>query len=353
MTSKPVRFGVIGCGVIAYWYHLRELRTLPGARLVAVAESDAAARERAHQLTGAVAFRDAEELLGREDIDAVIVSAPTCLNAELAISAARAGKHVYIEKPGVITRREAFDLQQAVRQAGVRAMIGFNRRYHPLCKQARRLISSGAIGAVRSVLSTFSEPLNAETMPTWKRRRSTGGGALLDLASHHVDLLRWFLNDEVGEAKASISSLITEADQAWLALRTCKGIESRSFFSFRTGRADWMEFAGESGTLRVDRHRSILSVRVSRRFGYGVRSAFPLPSIDLVRWWGARLIRPSYEPSYRLALSAFVESIQGEDTGIASLEDGLRSVDVLFAAEEFARQGESMPVPLPEPPCAS
>ena len=65
MTSKPVRFGVIGCGVIAYWYHLRELRTLPGARLVAVAESDAAARERAHQLTGAVAFRDAEELLGR------------------------------------------------------------------------------------------------------------------------------------------------------------------------------------------------------------------------------------------------------------------------------------------------
>jgi myo-inositol 2-dehydrogenase / D-chiro-inositol 1-dehydrogenase len=340
-----MRIGVIGCGVIAYWYHLRELRTLRRTKIVAIAERDATARERARQLTGAAALEDADELLRRDDIDAVIVSAPTYLNAGLAISAARAGKHVYIEKPATITRREALDLQEAVRQADVRATIGFNRRYHPLCKHARTLIAAGAIGSVRSVLSTFCEPLPAETMPAWKRRRSTGGGVLLDLASHHVDLLRWFLNDEVAEARASIASHVTEDDQAWLELRTCKGVESRSFFSFRTGRADWLEFAGESGTLRVDRHRRTLSMRVSRRFGYGVRSAFLFPPMDLLRWWGARLMRPSYEPSYRLALSAFVESIQGEKTEIASLEDGLRSVEVLFAAEESARLGESNPVP--------
>lgn len=343
-TSKQVRFGVIGCGVIAYWYHLRELRTLTGARIVAIAESDAAARGRAHRLTGAAALKNADELLRRDDVDAVIISAPTYLNAGLAISAARAGKHVYVEKPGAITRLEALQVQEAIRQADVRAMIGFNRRYHPLCKHARTLIAAGAIGSVRSVLSTFCEPIPAETMPAWKRRRSTGGGVLLDLACHHVDLLRWFLHDEIAEVGARIASRVTEHDQAWLELRTCQGVESRSFFSFRTGRADWLEFAGESGTLRVDRHRCTLSLRVSRRFGYGVRSAFPFPSMDLLRWWGVRLLRPSYEPSYRLALSAFVDSIQGKKTEIASLEDGLQSVNVLFAAEESPQPGESLPV---------
>ena len=318
---------------------------------MAIAECDARARERARHLTRAAAFECADELLGREDIDAVVVSAPTGLNAGIAISAARAGKHVYIEKPGVISRREALDLQQTVRQAGVRAVIGFNRRYHPLCKQARKLISAGAIGSVRSVVSTFCEPLPPETMPTWKRRRSTGGGALLDLASHHVDLLRWLLDDEVGEARTTVASDITEDDRAWLQLRTQKGVESCGFFSFRTGRADWLEFAGESGTLRLDRHRSTLSVRVSRKFGYGVRSALQFPPMDLLRWWAVRRMRPSYEPSYRLALSAFVESIQRKNAGVAFLEDGLRSVDVLFAAEESAQRGE--PVPAPLGPCAS
>lgn len=342
--SNEVRFGVIGCGVIAYWYHLRELRTLKDARIVAVAEQDAWARERARRLTGAAAHENAGGLLRRDDIDAVIISAPTCLNAGLAISAARAGKHVYIEKPAATSRQETLELREALRGASVVATVGFNRRHHPLYQQARRLIAAGAIGTVRSVLSTFCEPLPGNAMPSWKRQRLTGGGVLLDLASHHIDLLRWFLSDEVSETRASIDSRVTEDDQAWLQLQTDSGVESRSFFSFRTGRADWLEFAGESGTLRVDRHRRSLSLRRSRRLGYGVRSEFQFPSMDLLRWWGTRLLRPSYEPSYRFALSAFVEAIQGKKSELASLEDGLRSVDVLLTAEEAARAGESIAV---------
>lgn len=162
---------------------------------------------------------------------------------------------------------------------------------------------------------------------------------LLDLASHHIDLLRWFLSDEVAETKAEIASLAAEGDQAWLSLRMKSGVGTRGFFSFQAGRADWLEFLGESGTLRVDRHRPSLSLRVSRRWGYGVRSAFPFPPSDVLRWWVTRLPRPSYEPSYRSALAAFIASIQGKKTDLASLEDGVRSLEVVLAAEHSARNG--------------
>lgn len=337
MNQTPVRFGVIGCGTIAYWSHLRELRTMKNARVAAVADPVAGARERAVQLTGAAAYENPDELLRREDVDAVVISAPTHLHAALAISAARAGKHIYLEKPVAIARDEAHELREVVGQAGVRVAVGFNWRCHPLYAQAHALIRGGTIGPLRAVLSTFSEPAATGVLPEWKRRRATGGGALLDLGSHHIDLLRWFTGGEIEEVEGRLWSRGSEEDEAWLRLRLRDGIESRSFFSLRAARADFIEFIGESGTLRVDRHLPWLSVRVSRKLGYGVRSAFPFPPPNVLRWWVARLRRPSYQPSYRMALGAFIESIQGKAVEQATLDDGIASLEVVLAAEESAR----------------
>ena len=331
--TGTVRFGIIGCGDIAYWAHLRSLKSLKQANLVAVADPDAAARERARRLTGAEAYDDSSRLLRRVDVEAVIISAPTHLHAPLAIASARAGKHVYIEKPIATTLEDASRVAAAVERAGVRAVMGFNRRFHPLYRQARTLLADAAIGAVRSVLSTFAEPPPAGGMPAWKRSRASGGGVLLDLASHHIDLMRWFLDDEVDETHAVVASVQTEHDQAWLRLRMRGGVEVQSYFSFAAGPADFVEFIGERGTLRVDRHRPTVSLRMPRRVGYGVRVAFPVPPLDVCRWWPVRLVRPSSEPSYALALAAFVDAIRGGKTDLASLDDGLRSLEVVLAAE--------------------
>src|ERR1700737_879979 len=97
MSAAKVRIGVIGCGVIAYWKHMRLLKKMPQAQLVAAADPDPSARERAKRLTGAEVYCDAGELLARPDIDAVVICTPTNLHAELGIAAARARKHFYIE----------------------------------------------------------------------------------------------------------------------------------------------------------------------------------------------------------------------------------------------------------------
>ena len=336
--ERPVRFGVIGCGVIVYWTHLRELSRLRRATLVAATDPDAAARTRAARLTGVPVYERVDQVLDRSDIDAVVICAPTHLHAELAVAACAAGKHVYVEKPIATTAEDARRVCEAAARARTLIAVGFNRRCHPAFQQARELLAAGRIGQVRAALTVFSEPIAPNDMPAWKRRRTTGGGVLFDLASHHVDLLRWFLDDEVAKVEARLKSEVTDDDTAWLRIAMRGGAEARSFFSFRTGRADFLEFIGEEGTLRVDRHRATLSMRLARRSGYGVRNALVLPSRAMVAWRLVRWIRPSDESSYRRALDAFVGLINGEPARGATLSDGVRSLEVILAAEASARE---------------
>jgi predicted dehydrogenase len=281
-------------------------------------------------------------LLARRDIDAVIISAPTALHAELAVATANAGKHLYLEKPIAIDADEARRVVEAVEKAGIVAATGFNRRCHPAFEQARDLISSGRIGCVRAVQTAFCEPCTLDNLPVWKRKRATGGGVLLDLASHHIDLLRWILRDEIASIEAHVHSDASEQDTAWLRLSMTRGTEACGFFSFRAGRTDALEFIGELGTLRIDRFRWTVSLRINRRFGYGVRTAFILPSAGAVAWRIARLVRPSWESSYRRALAAFVNACLGGPHRLATLGDGMRSLDVILAAERSAGTGAAV-----------
>ena len=345
-ANAEIRFGVIGCGVIAYWTHLRELKRLPGARLIAAADPDPAARERASCLARIPTHTEPVQLLARSDIDAVVICTPTHLHADLAIDAARAGKHVYLEKPIATAAEDGRRLAEAVRQTGIHVAIGFNRRCHPMYLQARALVASGALGEIRTVFTSFNEPLTRDSMPVWKRARSTGGGVLLDLASHHADLLRWFLNAEAAQVEAQVHSRATEHDEAWTRITMDNGVHAQSYFSFRAGRADFLEFVGEKGTLRVDRHHPVLSLKLARRFGYGVRQTPVFPSRESLVWRLVRLARPSYESSYRMALADFVRTIRGEAPRSATLEDGWKSLEIVLAAEAASRQGHAITLPL-------
>ena len=146
------------------------------ARLCGGGGPDPAARERANRVAGVPVYEEPAELLRRTDIAAVVICTPTHLHAPLAIAAASAGKHFYLEKPIATTAAEARDIIEAAGQAGVTGAIGFNRRLHPLYQQARDLLAGGRIGRVRAVQTTCCEPMPLETMPSWRQQRVTGGG---------------------------------------------------------------------------------------------------------------------------------------------------------------------------------
>jgi predicted dehydrogenase len=192
---------------------------------------------------------------------------------------------------------------------------------------------------VRAVQTAFSEPAPADGIPAWKRWRHTGGGVLLDLGSHHFDLLRWFLDDEIAMVGASVASLESQHDSASVQILMQRGVGVQSFFSFRAGLADYLEFICERGTLRVDRHRAALTVVEPRRLGYGARRRRLIPRPANARWRLRRILRPSRDPSYLRALKAFVAQAEGGLPLAASLEDGVRSLQAVLAAEESARTG--------------
>jgi myo-inositol 2-dehydrogenase / D-chiro-inositol 1-dehydrogenase len=334
------RIGLLGCGRIAYYHHLRVLRRLRGATLVAAADPDAEARKRAAQVVRVPIYSRAEDLLQREDIDAVVICVPTHLHAPIALAAAAAGKHFYLEKPIATSVADAESVARAAETAHLIGAMGFNRRFHPLFQQARAFLCDGGLGQIAAVQTAFCEPTPESIMPEWKRHRRSGGGVLLDLGSHHIDLVRWFLNDEVGAVSGSIESKGSDADSASLRLIMRSGVEVQSFFSFRTGMADYLEFIGNRGTLRVDRHRASLVLRVRRRFGYSIRTGWIPPSPSVLRWRLQRLVHPSLEPSYRFALYAFRDALRGQPVELPSLGDGIASLQVILAAEKFACAGD-------------
>ncbi len=341
---SPLRIGLIGCGTIAYWAHLRSLQRMSSAVLVAAADPDPAARARFATRTRVPLLERAEDLLQREDVEAVIIAAPTHLHAGLAVAAAQAGKHFYLEKPLAMDAAGARAVRSALAPDGIIATVGFNRRFHPVHVEARRLLASGCIGRVRAVQSVFCEPVDPGGLPAWKRQRPTGGGVLLDLGSHHFDLVRWFLKDEVATVEAGVSSEHSEGDVAGVNLILRGGVGVQSHFSFGAGPADVFEFIGEKGTLRVDRHQAAPELRRQQTRGYGIRRVGLTRNLGDVARHLEHWLRPGLDPSYRLALSAFVDRVRGVANDSAILADGAASLATVLAAEAAAVSGDRVGV---------
>ena len=335
--NARVGIGLIGCGTIASAVHARVLNRLRGARLVAIADPSASARDTARRLApGAEICAEHAEVLARPDVEAVVLCAPTPLHADLALEVLAADKHLYLEKPIATNEADGERVVDAARRAPVLTVVGFNRRFHPLFEQARVAVGDGAVGTVHAVSTAFCEPVGAQAMPDWKTTRANGGGVLLDLASHHVDLVRWLLADELESVEASIRSEITEQDAADLRGTLRGGATVTGFFSFRAARADFLALIGDRGVLRVDRYDASLAVWVARPGLAAVRRRPVRPSRALLEWRLQRLVRPASEPSYGRSLAAFVDTLRGNAQELPTMEDGLRSLEAILAAERSA-----------------
>jgi myo-inositol 2-dehydrogenase / D-chiro-inositol 1-dehydrogenase len=320
-----LRVGVIGCGAIVTAVHLRVLRGMPGVRVTAIADPLSDARDRARRMVPqAAALADAGSLLARDDVDAVVVAVPSGLHAGLALAALQRGRHLYLEKPIASALEQGQQLAAVARTANSVTMIGFNWRFQPLIARARELIRGGVIGKVHTVSSEFSEPA---AVPDWKARRDQGGGVLLDLGSHHFDLARWLLGEEVCRTEATIRSEATEHDSASVRLHFAGGCVASSVFSLRADRADWIELTGDRGALRVDRYARSLVVR-----GAHARTM----TIPILAWRARALIRPQTEPSWKYAFHAFVRRIRGHDVELPTFDDGLRSLEIVADCERAA-----------------
>jgi len=217
-------------------------------------------------------------------------------------------------------------------------MMGFNYRFNRLYRSARQWLAAGRLGEGIAVRTVFS--IAECDLPEWKRKRADGGGALDELGSHHIDLVR-FLFGEIVQVRADIHSRRSEADTACLQMRLGSGLVVQSLFAFGATNEERFEIHGSEGTLVVDRSREqdVRFERPGRSWPRLRRAAHALSQIRHAPYVLEKRFVPGHEPSHRTALERFVAAAAGDGRSIApDLDDGHACVAVVDAAERSARE---------------
>ena len=334
--------GLLGCGRIARMLHLHALVDMDEVELCMVAESDPERlREASAIAAGSVAFDDYREALADDRLEAVVICLPTGLHAEAASAAFEAGKHVFLEKPIATSEADARRVLKAWTASGRVGMMGFNQRFHPVIRDLK-----GALGANRAGTVVGAHVImGSETreFPDWKRSRASGGGALLELGSHVVDLSRYLFEREVVSVGATIASVHTEQDTAALSMRLEGGPTVQAHVTLSGIQEGRYEIVGDRGRIVADRVRETLTLDPVRP-PYGRVANLRAELSHLSRGLRKVVNPPSPWHSHRAALSAFVDAVTNGQGVEPDIEDGCRSLAVILAAEESDRTGRNVAV---------
>jgi predicted dehydrogenase len=199
--QHPLRLGIVGCGYQGSALAMAVARS-PTLCLVACADPDGEAARKVAALAPDVSTHPSIEALLSEaqQIDAILVATPHHVLCPITLAAIRAGKHVIAEKPIGLDEAEAALIETEAAQAGVRFMAGYSCRFS-LARHVYELIAAGTVGEIQAITGVIGcGPLN----DGWIASVETGGGPLLYLGSHLVDMLLWFIGDDPVEISATI-----------------------------------------------------------------------------------------------------------------------------------------------------
>ena len=338
MGNKRLRFGLVGLG--SFGPELAKYLT-EVADLVAVAEPDPRCRNRSVVGTAPdmARFADHREMLAQVDLDAVAITSPNFTHKEITIDAARAGKHVFCEKPMALTVADCWQMVRACEQAGVRLMVGHKRRLRP--PWARMIELREELGDVMSVSSCLYFDGTA-TYSGWWTQESLCGGTLFAAGVHVIDWMRAMCGDV-----ASVSA------------RPGQQVSSRYDYP-DTLHTSLLFQSGAVGSLDVSLSYPVLKFRESAgplvlcREG-GMRFVPYLDHIDL--YWQRfdetdthhqRFDDLGFDHAFSKEIGDFVRWIAEGTEPCLTWEQGLRCVEVMQAARLSAKQGgKAIALPLP------
>ena len=327
MTRDPIRWGILSTAGIARRSVGPGIHKARNGVLRAVASrSLERARGFAAELEIPTAYGSYAELLADPEIDAVYIPLPTSLHHRWVIAAARAGKHVLVDKPFAVDAAEAVEMVAACREAGVQLIEGFMYRYDPRHARLRALVADGAIGDLRQINTAFSFPITRNPANV---RMSTelAGGALGDLGTYCVSVSRLHMGGEPRRLTARMTddpefgvdfdgNAVLEFDQGRAAMLA---------FSFQTSRRHFLELIGTEGSLRVERH---------------VLAPGEWTSIEIQTAGGTVTERFPPFDTYQAEVENLGDAIRGDAPPLVDGDEAVRNMRVLDAVRASARSGE-------------
>lgn len=207
---KRLKWGIAGCGRFAENTFIPTLHLLPKSKLVSVYSSDAKRSMAIAEKFGVPNhFSDYSEFL-RSDIDCVYIASANYNHYAQVLEAARAGKHILCEKPLALNSKEAKEMVDVCRENKVCLSINYVHRFHPLVIKAKEIVQKGMIGKIVSVSASYNADYPPDENFRFKKALS-GGGALWDIGTHMIDLLR-YLGGEVVQIKGYVDNVIYKSE---------------------------------------------------------------------------------------------------------------------------------------------
>jgi len=344
IQGRKIRFGLVGCGRISD-KHVEALRAhAENAEITAVCDSNTVALEVAASKTGAAAYSSLDAMLGRSDVDAVILATPSGLHAEQGIAAASAGRHVITEKPMATRWNDGKALVKACDEAGVRLFVVKQNRRNATIQLVKRAIDQRRFGRIFMVnLNVFwSRPQEYYDSARWRGTWEFDGGAFMNQASHYVDLMDWLVGpvESVQAFTATLARNIQVEDTGVANVRWRSGALGSINVTMLTHKRNFegsLTIIGEGGTVRLGG----VAVNEIQHWDFAV----PAPDDECVRM-------ASYQPTsvYGFGHGQYyenvIETLRGQADPETDGREGLRSLELLIAIYLSARDGRRVSLPL-------
>lgn len=330
-----IRVAVLGAGRIGQ-IHAANVAANRLATLVAVADPIAGASAKLAEKLGCEATTDAEALIARADIDAVVIGTPSDTHAHLMLLAARAGKAVLCEKPVDNDLAKADAAVAELKKLGAKVMMAFNRRFDPSNIELRRAIDAGDIGEVRQVIITSRDP----GLPP-RDYVAHSGGIFRDMAIHDFDMARFLLGEEPVEVYAKASRVVDPAmmaeyddyDTLMVVMQTASGKQCHINCCREAvyGYDQRFEILGSKGMLMNDNLRPST---VRRSTATQTEALPPLLNFFLQR----------YTDAYRNEMDAFLKALSEGAAMPTNPSDGRQALRLAEAAIESVKTGRTVQV---------
>lgn len=350
-----VGFGIIGCGMISR-FHARAIAEIRGAQVAACYDAVPAAAQKLAEEVGCRAHARLEDLLADPQVHVVTICTPSGAHLEPAVAAARAGKHVIVEKPLEITLKRCDAIIHACEQAGVKLATIFPSRFHASSQEMKRAVDAGRFGRL-ALADAYVKWYRSQAYYDSGAWRGTwqldGGGALMNQAIHSVDLLTW-LAGPVAEVNARTALLAHERiaveDTAVAAVRFENGalgtIEATT--AAYPGHLKRIELHGSAGSAVMEeedivfwqfakpqrRDQAIHEAMTRRRSGGG----------------GAGDPAAIGHHGHRMLFEDMLRAIRRDGTPAIDGHEGRRSVEIILAIYKSAETGRPVALPLKSDP---
>ncbi|MGQ9630011.1 MAG: Gfo/Idh/MocA family protein [bacterium] len=329
-----MNFAIVGCGNIGR-RRANCISEMRDGKLVAVADSDLSRAKALGEEFGCQYSSKWEEVVRREDVEAVVVATSNDWHAPISIAAIKARKHVLCEKPLARNVEEAECMVREARENGVLLKTGFNHRFHPQVKKAKELMDRGVIGRPIFLRGRTGHGGGDAFAKRWFAQKAiSGGGTFLDNGVHLLDLARWFMG-EFAEAKGYVATNLWNMD-----------VEDNGFGLFKTpdGRVamlqsswtEWkgylyLEIYGENGYVYIDYNprRTIL--------GEGRRLIGEPPVKEKIFEFSPKDDRAFFEDTFEFA-AAIREGREPLGSGV----DGLEAIKMAYAVYRSSAEGKAI-----------